>query len=65
MHNKTIAELAAALQQGDVSSVELTQYFIDRMEEEIERNTGVLSEAALEEYREALGRFQSIAERAR
>jgi aspartyl-tRNA(Asn)/glutamyl-tRNA(Gln) amidotransferase subunit A len=32
MHNKTIAELSAALQQGDVSSVELTQHFIDRIE---------------------------------
>lgn len=32
MHNKTIAELSAALQQGDVSSVELTQHFIERIE---------------------------------
>ncbi|HDP90324.1 MAG TPA: Asp-tRNA(Asn)/Glu-tRNA(Gln) amidotransferase subunit GatA [Thioalkalivibrio sp.] len=32
MHNKTIAELATVLQQGEVSSVELTQHFIDRIE---------------------------------
>lgn len=32
MHNKSIAELSAALQAKDISSVELTQHFIDRIQ---------------------------------
>lgn len=32
MHNKSIAELSAALQSKDISSVELTQHFIDRIQ---------------------------------
>ncbi|CAA6809167.1 MAG: Aspartyl-tRNA(Asn) amidotransferase subunit A (EC @ Glutamyl-tRNA(Gln) amidotransferase subunit A (EC [uncultured Thiotrichaceae bacterium] len=31
MHNKSIAELSAALQSKDISSVELTQHFIERI----------------------------------
>ncbi len=31
MHNKSIAELAAGLQAGDFSSVELTRHFLDRI----------------------------------
>ncbi len=30
-HNKTLAELSSMLEAGDVSSVELTQYFLDRI----------------------------------
>ncbi|MBL4712128.1 MAG: Asp-tRNA(Asn)/Glu-tRNA(Gln) amidotransferase GatCAB subunit A, partial [Gammaproteobacteria bacterium] len=30
-HTKTVTELSALLQAGDVSSVELTQYFLDRI----------------------------------
>ena len=32
MHNKTLAELSAALQQGDVSSEELTKHFLQRIQ---------------------------------
>ncbi len=32
MHNKTIAQLARMLQQGEISSVELTQHFLDRID---------------------------------
>jgi len=32
MHNKSIKELAAGLRAGDYSSVELTQYFLDRIQ---------------------------------
>ena len=31
MHNKTVAELSRALEDGDVSSVELTQHFLERI----------------------------------
>ncbi len=33
MHNKSITELAAGLRAGDYSSVELTQYFLDRIQQ--------------------------------
>ncbi|MCK5334829.1 MAG: Asp-tRNA(Asn)/Glu-tRNA(Gln) amidotransferase GatCAB subunit A, partial [Gammaproteobacteria bacterium] len=32
-HNKTLAELSAMLQAKEVSSVELTQYFLDRIKD--------------------------------
>ena len=32
MHNKTLAELSALLSQGDISSVELTQHFLQRID---------------------------------
>jgi len=32
MHNKTIAQLARMLRQGEISSVELTQHFLDRID---------------------------------
>jgi aspartyl-tRNA(Asn)/glutamyl-tRNA(Gln) amidotransferase subunit A len=32
MHNKTLAELSAALQQGDVSSEELTKHYLQRIQ---------------------------------
>ncbi|VAX11461.1 Aspartyl-tRNA(Asn) amidotransferase subunit A @ Glutamyl-tRNA(Gln) amidotransferase subunit A [hydrothermal vent metagenome] len=32
MHTKTLSELAAGLRAGDYSSVELTQYFLDRIQ---------------------------------
>ncbi|MEM9243350.1 MAG: Asp-tRNA(Asn)/Glu-tRNA(Gln) amidotransferase subunit GatA [Pseudomonadota bacterium] len=31
MHNKTISELATSLEQGDISSVELTKHFLQRI----------------------------------
>ena len=39
MHEKSIAQLSAGLRAGDYSSVELTQYFLQR----IERHDGVLN----------------------
>ncbi len=33
MHNKSMTELAAGLRVGDYSSVELTQYFLDRIQQ--------------------------------
>ncbi|OHB66683.1 MAG: hypothetical protein A2V70_14245 [Planctomycetes bacterium RBG_13_63_9] len=37
------------------------QYFIDRMEQEIERNKGVLSAVELKEYQDALEHYRRIA----
>src|SRR5690554_3149144 len=31
MHNKTLSELSALLHNGDISSVELTQHYLDRI----------------------------------
>ncbi|MBD3620503.1 MAG: Asp-tRNA(Asn)/Glu-tRNA(Gln) amidotransferase subunit GatA [Chromatiales bacterium] len=62
MHNKTIAELAAALQQGEVSSVELTQHFIDRIETlDVELNAfiTVTPEHALDAARAADARIKA------
>ena len=39
-------------------------YFIQRMEQEIARNTGVLSDDEVAEYRKALEIYQEIAKRA-
>ena len=33
MHNKTIAELSAALDKGEFSSTELTQHYLDRIKQ--------------------------------
>ena len=41
------------------------QYLVDRVRREIERNTGVLTEAALAEFREALRVYETIAATAR
>ena len=62
MHNKTIAELSAALQQGDVSSVELTQHFIDRIEKlDVELNAfiTVTPDEALEAAKAADARIEA------
>lgn len=37
------------------------QYLVDRVQREIERNTGVLKEAALAEFREALEAYKAVA----
>ncbi len=50
MHNKSLAELSAALTSGDISSIELTQYFLDRIEKydgEINSFVTVTAEQAL------------------
>ena len=36
-HTKTVTELSAMLQAGEVSSVELTQYFLDRIKNNDDR----------------------------
>ena len=62
MHNKTIAELSAALQQGEVSSVELTQHFIDRIEKldtDINAFITVTPEMALESAKAADARIKA------
>ncbi|NOX53074.1 MAG: CehA/McbA family metallohydrolase [Planctomycetes bacterium] len=41
------------------------QFLVQRMEEELRRNTGVLDESALNEYREALGLYRRLLEKAR
>ena len=44
---------------------EEVEYLIDRVETEIARHTGVLSDEAIEEFRLALSRYRAIAETAR
>lgn len=41
MHNKTVSELAAALRNGDVSSVELSRHFLDRIDRHSDLNAFV------------------------
>jgi len=56
MHNKTLAELAQGLQQGDFSSVELTQHFIDRidtLDKTYNSFVTVTSEQALQQAKQA------------
>ncbi len=38
MHNKTISQLATALREGEVSSVELTRHFLDRIGQHADLN---------------------------
>ena len=62
MHNKTIAELSAALQKGEVSRVELTQHFIDRIEKldtDINAFITVTPEMALESAKAADARIKA------
>ncbi len=56
MHNKSLAELSAALTSGDISSVELTQYFLDRIDQydgDINSFVTVTAEQALESAKKA------------
>jgi aspartyl-tRNA(Asn)/glutamyl-tRNA(Gln) amidotransferase subunit A len=56
MHNKTIAELSAALRVGEFSSEELTRTFLSRIESldsQLNSYITVTREAALEQAREA------------
>lgn len=55
-HKNTIAELSAMLQAGEVSSVELTRYFLDRIKSQDEKLNSfitVTEEQALEAAKEA------------
>ncbi|SFM40720.1 Asp-tRNA(Asn)/Glu-tRNA(Gln) amidotransferase subunit GatA [Marinobacter zhejiangensis] len=56
MHNKSVAELSNALASGEVSSVELTQHFLDRIKQEDGKYNSfitVCEDAALDEARQA------------
>ncbi|MFE8072127.1 Asp-tRNA(Asn)/Glu-tRNA(Gln) amidotransferase subunit GatA [Marinobacteraceae bacterium S3BR75-40.1] len=56
MHNKTLAELARDLTEGQVSSVELTRHFLDRIKQRDERYNSfvtVSEESALEAAKRA------------
>lgn len=56
MHNKTIAQLAKALAVKEISSVELTQHFLDRIEKfdsQLNSYITVTSEQALNDARKA------------
>ena len=56
MHNKTLSQLSTELQAGNVSSVELTGHFLDRIEKydgELNSFVTVTKEQALEQARRA------------
>ena len=56
MHNKTLAELSAALQQGEVSSEELTRHFLQRIQSldgKLNAMVTVTEEQALAQARQA------------
>ncbi|MCP1727373.1 aspartyl-tRNA(Asn)/glutamyl-tRNA(Gln) amidotransferase subunit A [Natronospira proteinivora] len=56
MYDKTLAELAAALKKGDVSSEELTRHYLDRIEKLDERYNAFITptpDQALAQAREA------------
>lgn len=62
MHNKTLTELAQALQQRQCSSVELTRYFLDRIERynaQLNSFITVTAEIALAQAHAADQRLQS------
>jgi len=55
-HNKTVTELSAMLQAGEVTSVELTQYFLDRIninDKKLNSFITVCDEQALAQAKEA------------
>lgn len=61
MHDKTVAELSSALASGQVSSVELTQHFLDRIRQDDSRYNAfitVTEEAAMADARAADERRQ-------
>lgn len=61
MHDKTVAELSSALASGQVSSVELTQHFLDRIRRDDSHYNAfitVTEEAALKDARAADARRQ-------
>jgi len=56
MHNKSLTELSTALHNGDITSVELTQYYLDRIKthnNDINAFITVCEESALEQARAA------------
>ncbi|MGA2860908.1 MAG: Asp-tRNA(Asn)/Glu-tRNA(Gln) amidotransferase subunit GatA [Steroidobacteraceae bacterium] len=62
MHDKTVAELAAALRARQVSSVELTQAFLERVtrhQRELNAFISITTEAALAEAAQADARLRS------
>lgn len=62
MHNKTLAQLSHALHAKEISSVELTQYFLDRIskfDDKLNSYITVTPERALEQARVADQRLQN------
>jgi len=62
MHNQTLAELSHALHQGEYSSVELTRYFLERIERldtQLNSFISVTAEMALAQAQAADQRLQS------
>jgi len=62
MHNKTLAQLSQALHAKEISSVELTQHFLNRIsrfDEQLNSFITVTSERALEQARAADQRLQN------
>lgn len=55
MHTKTVSQLSTSLQDGDFSSVELTQHFLDRIEALSDLNAFITvdAEMALQQARQA------------
>ncbi|HBE92119.1 MAG TPA: Asp-tRNA(Asn)/Glu-tRNA(Gln) amidotransferase GatCAB subunit A, partial [Gammaproteobacteria bacterium] len=47
MHNKSIKELSASLKAGEFSSVELTQYFLDRIQADEQLNCFITVDAGM------------------
>ena len=61
MHTKTLAELSSALQKREISSVELTQYFLERIERydsQLNAFVTVTSETALSQAQSADDRLK-------
>lgn len=56
MHNKTLSELSASLHNGDISSVELTQHYLDRIKahnENINAFITITEDSAIEQAKAA------------
>lgn len=61
MHNKSLSELSAALHNGDITSVELTQHYLDRIKAhngELNAFITICEDSALEQARAADIRLQ-------
>ncbi|MEX0615598.1 MAG: amidase, partial [Methylophaga sp.] len=62
MHNKSLKQLSDALHQGDITSVELTRHFLDRINQhngELNAFISVTEDLAMEQAKAADERFQA------
>ncbi|MEX1201302.1 MAG: Asp-tRNA(Asn)/Glu-tRNA(Gln) amidotransferase subunit GatA [Methylophaga sp.] len=62
MHNKSLKQLSDALHQGDITSVELTRHFLDRIHQhngELNAFISVTEDLAMEQAKAADERFQA------